>query len=479
MSVKRIVVRTAAVLGCIAALPFVLHFAIGRFARISPPDVRVPQGSPQLVTPLLKTYGRSYAAEHDGLLEVRLVGTPEEIGAAHTRLLYQDMLATQGVLYSELERQVPNRVARLLLLDVAQLRFRSVHRGMSSERIREIAAGAQAFRPDPFSHLFPTFQRDVYLNALYDMALSFERSPLVGCTTFTLTGRAAASGHSLLARAFDFEVSEVYDRRKAVFLVRETGRLPYASVAWPGLVGVVSGMNTEGVAVVVHGARAGEPRTDGEPVVHALRRVLGAAHDAEEALQVLSEHDPMVSHIVILADAGGRTWVVERVPGQAPYRYLLASKAAVTNHLVGPSADDPKNRRVEASTSTLDRWRRGQQLVARFSRPATVEDAVRMLRDRRGVNDTELKLGDRRAIDALIATHGVVMDTKERTLWVSVSPHLLGRFVAFDLATLLDARYQPSGLVSPVRAIAADPLLTSGEYERWRTHEREQKPVAH
>jgi isopenicillin-N N-acyltransferase-like protein len=227
-------------------------------------------------------------------------------------------------------------------------------------------------------------------------------------------------------------------------------------------------MNAQGVAVVVHGARAGEPRRDGEPVVQALRRVLATAHDAQEAVEALGEHDPMVSHIIILADAVGHAVVVERVPGLAPYRYELAPKAVVTNQFIGPSADDPKNRSVEATTSTLDRWRRGRQLIGRLSQPATVEDAVRLLRDRRGINDTELALGDRRAIDALIAAHGVVMDTKERTLWVSVSPHLLGQFVAFDLGKLLDPQHEPSAVASPSRAIAEDPLLTSGQYERWR-----------
>jgi isopenicillin-N N-acyltransferase like protein len=475
MTLGRVAVRFLVLFGFIAALPLGLHFGIVWLARISPPQVTVPTGKPRSIAPALLTFGRSYAFEHDGLLEVRLTGTPEEIGAAHARLLYQDMLDTQGALYAELDRHVPTRLGRLILFDLAQLRFRNVHRGMSSERIREIAAGAKAFSPDPYADVFPTFQRDVYLNALYDIALSFERSPLVGCTTFTLTGSAAAAGHTLLARAFDFEVNEVYDRRKAVFLVEEKGKIPYASVAWPGLVGVVSGMNAEGVAVVVHGARAGEIRTDGEPVVQTLRRLLATAHDAGQAVEVLGQHAPMVSHIVVLADAAGRTLVVERVPGLAPYRYELPPRAAVTNHFVGPSADDPKNQRVEATTSTLDRWRRGQQLVGRLARPATVEDAVGLLRDRRGVNDLALPLGDRRAIDALIATHGVIMDTRERTLWVSVSPHLLGRFVAFDLAQLLDPRHEPPSSASPARSIPPDPLLTSGQYDRWRSLPRPER----
>jgi hypothetical protein len=73
----------------------------------------------------------------------------------------------------------------------------------------------------------------------------------------------------------------------------------------------------------------------------------------------------------------------------------------------------------------------------------TAASAVTLLRDRRGFGDRPLALGDRDAIDALIATHGVVMDTRARRLWVSVAPHLLGPFVAFDLGRMLADDYRP------------------------------------
>jgi len=393
---------------------------------------------------------------------VHLSGTPDEIGWSHARLLRDEMVANEGVLLDELRRTVRPAPVRWLLLDLAQVRYRDVDRGMSEERRREIAAAALGFAPDPYADVFPTYQRFVYLNALYDIALSFERSPLIGCTTFTLSRAATEGHHTLLARAFDFEVNDIFDERKAVFFVREDGAIPFASVAWPGLVGVVSGMNQEGVAVVVHGGRAGEPRTVGEPVVQGLRRVLSEARTVNDAVRLLTEHPAMVSHIVIAADASGETVAIERIPGSLPFVRHLAPKAVVTNHFQGPAASDPKNERVRAQTSTLAREARGEELLAALDRPATVETAVKLLRDRKGAGGTELDLGDRRAIDALIATHGVVFDTTSRRLWVSESPHLLGRFVGFDLARELDGSSREE--TPPV--VPADPLYTSGEYER-------------
>jgi hypothetical protein len=386
------------------------------------------------------------------LLEVGLRGRPEQIGYRHARLLYPEMVENEGILLSRFEEQVSSGLARRALLDLAQLRYAHVDRGMSSERKTEIAAGSLGFQPDPYTRLFPTYQRFVYLNALYDMALSFEHSPLIGCTTFTFGGDAIEGGGGILARAFDFEVDEVFDRHKAVFFVREEGQIPF-------------------VAVVVHGGRGGNPQAEGEPVVHALRRVLSTAHDTDSALAALAARPPMVSHIVIVTDAKGRAAVVERVPEKPNFVRFLGPKAATTNHFEGPCSTDPKNLTVRDKTSTLPRRARGDELLARLpaqlSPSAAVTASVELLRDRKGPGDAPLELGNRDAINALIATHGVVMDTKQRVLWVSESPHLLGRFVAFDLKRLLAPDYDPAS-ATPNEVTGEDPLLTSGEYERFR-----------
>ncbi len=442
-----------------------LHWAVRSVGRIEPPTVKIPSG-PVVHDGDVRRFEGSYVIRRGQLFEVGLRGTPEAIGAAHANLLRPEMVANEGVLFGAFDQAVPSSVLRTMLLDLAVWRYRHVDQGMSDARLRELAASAKAFQPDPYASVFPTFQRMVYLSALYDISLSFEHSPLIGCTSF-FAGPSRTIGDGVyLARAFDFEVDPIFDEQKAVFFVREDGRIPFASVAWPGLVGVVSGMNLEGVAVVVHGARAGPVHEQGEPVVQSLRRVLGTARTTEEAIARLAERGPMVSHLVIIADAAGRGVVVERVPDHPDFVRDLPELAAVSNHLEGPLASHEKNQRVRQATSTLDRRARGDALIEQAPPEVGVVDLVGWLRDRHTADGSPLPLGDRRAIDALIATHGVVMDAKEQQLWVSESPHLLGRFVQFDLRTMLAAHYRPNPrTVRP--SVPPDPLLTSGEYRRW------------
>lgn len=486
-----------AVLGALGARAGCLHAS-----RIeAPADLQIPT-DPVVTEGAITRLGSSWMRKRGNIFEVSLAGAPAARGAAVSRLLREPMIADEGALYAAFEKGVPFAPARQALMDLGRWRFRRVDKGIPALYREEVAGIALGFQPDPFTAVLPSYHRFVFLYAVYDIALSFEKSPLIGCTTFTvpptrpsaheltmhvspeeLAERAgdwerATRGHAMLARAFDFEAGDPFDKDKVVFLVREPDRIPFASVGWPGFVGVVSGMNREGVALVVHGGRAGVPRAEGIPVVFSLREALSTAHTTDEAVKVLSSHEVMVSHITIVTDPTGRTAVVERAPGVAAHVRWSTAPLATTNHFEGPLAADPRDAEVRAKTSTLARRARGDAIVASLPNPPGVVTMVSALRDRSAPDGAPLPLGDRRAIDAIIATHGVVMDTTARAVWVSEWPHLLGRFVRFDLRMLLADGFDPKSDGSAAggkgfAAVAADPMLTDG---RWEAFQKGPKP---
>jgi tetratricopeptide (TPR) repeat protein len=81
-----------------------------------------------------------------------------------------------------------------------------------------------------------------------------------------------------------------------------------------------------------------------------------------------------------------------------------------------------------------------------------------VLRDRLLTGDRAAGNGHRGSLNPLIATHSAVMDLTDGIFWAARPPHQLGGFVAFDLAAA-DRRL-------PARAIAEDPFLTGGQYQR-------------
>ena len=455
-------------LGVVVAAPFVAHLVVDRITALEPPGIR-PVALAMTESEGVRRAGSGWSVLR-GVRIAHLAGTPEEIGAEHTTLLRDRMLANEAILWDGFKDVVPFAPARVLLFDAGRYRYRHVDSGFPEARRRELAAEAAAFTPDPFASHMPTYPRMVFLHALYDIALSFEHSPLLGCTAFGLGPEATADGHALFARAFDFEAADVFDRDKAVFVVREEGKLPFASIAWPGLVGVVTGMNAEGVAVAVNGGRAREPSTTGMPVAFSLRETLEQAHDTTEAIAILSRQSVMVSHIVFVGDAKGHYAVVERAPGAAPFvrEGTDHSRIAVTNHFEGPLGGDPRDTRVRETTTTLPRRARVDELVSAVGAHAgSVKGAVAMLRDHGCAGGETCLLGDRRSLDAFIATHGVVFDLTARAAWVSEGPHLSGRFVKIDLTTIVSTK---EGIVpmAELESIPADDVLADGRYNEGR-----------
>ncbi len=451
------------------------HVAIDPLVRPTMPALQASFGPgplPRTDAPDGRTAsaGKGWSSSVGRVRVVRLAGSPEEIGAQHATLLRERMLANEQVLWDGFREVMPFAPIRALLFDVGRVRYRGVDRGFPEARRREVAAEARAFSPDPYEEHLATYPRMVLLHALYDIALGFERSPLLGgCTSFGVGAETTADGHVLFARAFDFEVADVFDEDKVVFLVAEDGRIPLASIAWPGFVGVVSGMNAKGVSAVVHGGRAREPRAEGVPVAFSMREVLGQAEDADQAAAILAREAVMVSHIVFLADARGRFVVVERAPGEPAHirsAEVLPGRATVTNHFEGPLAGDPRDAEVRAHTTTLARRARIDELVRALPPESVTPRAmVELLRDHRCAGAETCPLGDRRAIDAFIATHGFVADLTSRAMWVSEGPRLSGRFVKIDVAGLVSRVDVPAAPgEAELEAVAADEVLGDARY---------------
>lgn len=443
--------------------------------RISPPPVSVAVPPIEKAGELLRVPGkRTYVRRRAEIWEVGLEGKPVERGAAMAAMLRSRIIAGEAALYADFARAVPSSIVRRILMLTGRFLFRNVAAGIPEPYREEIAGIAAGVAPDPHASILPSYHRFVFQYSVYDMVLFFEKSPLVGCTTFAVPPRRSGpsgegvSSHGFLARNFDFETNEIFDWDKAVYLVREPGRIPFASVGWPAYIGVVTGANREGVAMVVHGGRAGHPRVRGIPVAFSLREVLSLSSTVEEAVRRLQAQEVMVPHIVIVTDPSGRTAVVERVPGERAFVSFSEGRRAVSNHFEGPFSADPRNEEVKRGTSTLARRERADELLQGLGSDPSAADIAGLLRDRKGPGGVDLPLGDRRAIDAQIATHGVVFDTTTRQLWVSEGPHLAGRFVLFDLRELLADDFEPrAGSVVPV-TLPEDPILAPGAYHSHR-----------
>jgi hypothetical protein len=65
--------------------------------------------------------------------------------------------------------------------------------------------------------------------------------------------------------------------------------------------------------------------------------------------------------------------------------------------------------------------------------PLNPAESVQILRNQKGLDEAELGMGNPKAINQLLAHHGVVFQPEKRLLWVSANPFQLGQFLCYDL----------------------------------------------
>jgi tetratricopeptide (TPR) repeat protein len=110
----------------------------------------------------------------------------------------------------------------------------------------------------------------------------------------------------------------------------------------------------------------------------------------------------------------------------------------------------------------------------------TPEIAVDILRNKEGIDNIPLGYGNDKALNHLLAHHGIVFQPAKRLVWVSASPYQLGEFVCYDLNTIFKNRKPTDSIVSledEKRNIAKDPFLETVAYKNYEQFRVEDKKI--
>ncbi|HUU02812.1 MAG TPA: C45 family peptidase [Myxococcota bacterium] len=151
-----------------------------------------------------------------------------------------------------------------------------------------------------------------------------------GCSCLALEAGRTSGGKVLLGRNLDWQAGEYLTSLGLLVIEKGSGHA-FASVTWPGLVGVVSGMNERGLSVanlVVFGE--GGAAGAGMPVLFILRKVLEQADDAAGAAGMIRDLRRSVCQNYALADAESAR-VVESCPDSVRIRSPKDGVLAVAN----------------------------------------------------------------------------------------------------------------------------------------------------
>jgi tetratricopeptide (TPR) repeat protein len=428
-----------------------------------PADASIMQQKPQVRDGRM-WLGQSWVGTREGLLVVRLKGPPFDIGYASGVLLTDKMHTLENEFLDMVHGYVPQEWKLKILKSYVIFRNRNLSDYVSLD-YRLQMYGTTLGCPDIHPELGNYYNRVLNYHAAHDISYMMIDNPLVsraGCTSFGARGRMTESGHLITGRNFDWEAAEVFSRDRVVILCEPDGGIPFISLAWASMAGVVSGMNRAGISVTINGAPSSLPGETATPVAIVARDVLQKAHNLDEALKIVREAKVFVSTLWLVGSrADGKFVVVERTPDATNIREAEGESIVCANHFqTAGMKDDGRNLGyLEEATSTA-RYNRMTELLQKEKGQINPTRAVELLRDRKLPGDKFAGNGHRSALNALIATHSVVMDLTDGIFWAASPPNQLGKFVAFDVSDF--ERELPD------RAIPPDPMLESGEFDRAR-----------
>jgi isopenicillin-N N-acyltransferase-like protein len=467
--------RTALGALALSFLALVGYLVFLRMTRLEPPRVgaavREAGEKPLEVRGPRAYVGESWLGRERGIWEAHLAGEPYAMGWAQGRLGNRLFLETEDYMFGEMARYVPSKTALWLIRAGVRLQYRHIADLMPVDRAEEIAGMARGV-DDLHGDFLPVYHRLVFYHALHDITQGLEHSPLLGCSAFAASGPATPNGHLVIGRNFDFEGPEIFDRDKAILFFKPRGKIAFASVAWLGMAGVITGLNAEGIFVSVNAARSDDKGGEGMPVEILVREIMEQARSVDDVVALVKKTPVMVPDFYLVGDGKtGEAAVIERTPRRTEVRRASRADAtiALTNHALAPSfAADAENDRLKRYLTSGARYKRLEELVRHARGQIDPRKALEILRDKKGPGGIELGLGNRNALDAIIATHSVVVDATALTIWVSAGPHLTGRYVGFDLRRELagDNRPQPGDLPE-------DPVAQTDEYRAYQLAQAE------
>jgi hypothetical protein len=170
----------------------------------------------------------------------------------------------------------------------------------------------------------------VVANCLWDMKK-------LGCSTLFVGPERSATGQPLMGRNFDFPTLGVLQQYSLVLVIRPEGRHAFASVGFPGLVGVVSGMNDTGLSIAtldVNSTGDGSPPFDlsGTPLILTFRRILEECTTVAEAEALLKSVKRTTLMNLAVCDAAGAGVVFEVTPKSVAVRHADEGVCCCTNH---------------------------------------------------------------------------------------------------------------------------------------------------
>lgn len=319
------------------------------------------------------------------------------------------------------------------------------------------------------------YERQLNYHSAHDLGHAMQDYMLVGCSSFATWGTQSADSSLLIGRNFDFYVGDAFAENKQVAFYTPDQGYKFASVGWPGMIGVLSGMNETGLTVTINAAKSAVPTGSATPISILTREILQYASTIDEAFAIAKKRKTFVSESILIGSAkDGKAAIIEKSPEKTVlFKGKEANRLICTNHYQSEefSKDERNMENIRTSDSPY-RFARLEELINE-NMPIDASKAASILRNHKGLQDADLGLANEMAINQFIAHHSVIFQPEKRLMWVSTSPWQCGKYVAYDLNKIFnDTINLQHEIYSSNLTIPADEFTETPEFQHLLTYKK-------
>jgi predicted choloylglycine hydrolase len=451
---------TAICVGILLMLPiivFVVVFTIGTYVEYDLPKEHVSADSTRLqIHDGYKVYDDNMLRQsNNGLWEMYLEGRPEERGTAYGMLAKELIRHQESTFIGRIKEIISSETYLNILRRIVICTNRNIDHHIADEYRSEIYGMSQVCSPEFDELVGNAYDRQLNFHGAHDIGHAMQRYMLVGCTAFAAWDNYTADSAMIVGRNFDFYFGDEFARNKMIVFVNPTEGIPFVSVSWPAMMGVVSGMNSEGITVTLNAA-AGPLDINGKtPVSILARQIVQYAHSIDEAVAIAEQTETSVSEQIFVCSAKERkAIVIEKSPDMMDVCLSDTGAIALTNHYRSNSLHD-----IESYPVSERRLLRTEELINRQKGKLTTQHAVDILRDYRDRHNNPLPIGSEEAVCQFISHHSVIFKPDSLQMWVSTSPWQLGKYVCYDMRKIMEHRDFSAEITLDEHSLPADSAM--------------------
>ena len=418
-----------------------------------------------------KTNNSYLTSNRYGQWELFAKGDPYQIGlqsGAVTQELFEEQ---ERAFLSKVDEIVPSKFKQFLLRKILAWYNRKMYLHVPEEYKVEIL-GLSKYAGDDYDYVADDYLRMLYLHSAHDIGHALQDLALVGCSSFAAWGEKTEDGSLIIGRNFDFYAGDAFAKNKIIAFIQPTNGYKFMSVTWPGMIGVVSGMNEKGLTVTINAGKSDIPWSAKTPISILTREILQYASNIDEAIAIAKKREVFVSESIFVGSAlDNKAITIEVSPENfGVYQVDNTNQLICSNHFQSDAySDDENNIKHKAESHSQYRYERMEELLSETQK-LTPKSAVDILRNRKGLDDKSIGYGNEKALNQLLAHHGVVFQPKKAMVWVSANPYQLGAFVAYNLDTIFQqAPNNTSGksLHNEALTIESDPFQYTETYKNY------------